>query len=116
MTYVIKDEGKDKEQFDSGAVRDNATGKPRYDLIPPGPLERLAMHYTNGAIKYSAHNWTKGMPSNRFLESLMRHLEQYRAGDREEDHLAAVAWNAFGMMYFEDTVWDNLYDWGYDCE
>lgn len=108
--YVTLDGG-EKQVFNSGAQRDEQTGKPRYDLIPPLPLRRLAELYARGAEKYDDHNWAKGMPTSRILASLLRHVEAYRAGDRTEDHLSGVAWNAFAIMQFEDTEWDDFYDW-----
>lgn len=102
--YVTKDSG-ERQDFTSGAKRDTQSGKSRYDLIPPGPLKRLADLYARGAEKYGEANWQKGMPTSRMLASLMRHLESYRLGDREEDHLAAVVWNAFAIMHFENTDW-----------
>jgi hypothetical protein len=111
VKYKTKDSGK-RESFSSGAVRDVQGDKPRYDLIPPFPLQRLAELYARGAEKYDDHNWAKGMNTSRILASLMRHLEQYRQGDKTEDHLAAVAWNAFAIMHFEDTQWDDFYNWG----
>jgi len=105
--FVTKDSGQ-REEFDSGAKRDTQTGKPRYDLIPAGPLKRLAELMARGAEKYDDNNWTKGMPASRFLASLMRHIEAYRLGDREEDHLAGVVFNAFALMYFESTEWDDI--------
>lgn len=110
MTFVTKDSGQ-REHYDTGAQRDTQHGKPRYDLIPPGPLRRVAELYARGAEKYDEHNWTMGIPTSRFLASLMRHLEQYRAGERDEDHLAAVVFNAFGLMYFEDTPLDDRHRW-----
>lgn len=107
--FVTKDSGQ-REQFGSGAVRDTQEGKPRYDLIPPGPLKRHAELMARGAIKYGDSNWTKGMPVSRILASAQRHLEQYRAGDRTEDHLAAVAFNVYAGMFFEDTEWDDTGD------
>lgn len=98
----VQDSGQ-REKFEGGAVRDVQDNKPRYALIPPGPLFRLAMHYTNGAKKYDDHNWVKGMPISRCVDSLMRHIEAYRVGDTTEDHLAAIAWNAFAIMFFEDN-------------
>lgn len=109
-SFITKDSG-EREDFTSGARRDTQDGKPRYDLIPPIPLKRLAELYARGAEKYGESNWTKGMPSSRFLASLMRHLEQYRDGETDEDHLAAVVFNAFGIMYFQDTDWDDLPEW-----
>ena len=109
--YVTKDSGA-REDFDSGARRDTQTGKPRYDLIPPGPLKRIAELYARGAEKYDANNWTKGIPVSRFQASMMRHLEQYRNGETDEDHLAAVVFNAMGIMHFQGTIpWDDAFDW-----
>jgi hypothetical protein len=111
QNYTIRDSG-ERVAFQSGAVRDTQDGKPRYELLPPGPLRRVALHYANGAKKYADNNWAQGMPTSRFLASLMRHIEQYREGDTVEDHLAAVVFNAFGIMYFQGTEFDDLYPWG----
>lgn len=108
--YVTKDSG-ERQEFSTGAVRDTQEGKPRYSLIPPAPLKRLAELYTRGAEKYDAYNWHKGQPTSRIFDSLLRHIEAYRLGDRSEDHLAAVSWNAFAMMEFEGTELDDLYNW-----
>lgn len=106
--------GSDKQHFESGAVRDTDQGKLRYDLIPPSSLARLADRYTKGAEHYGDHNWTKGIPSSRHLASLMRHLEQARNGDTDEDHWAAVAWNAFAIMYNQNLLPEqhDIYRWG----
>jgi hypothetical protein len=109
--YETLSSGEAFQVFETGAQRDSQAGKPRYDLIPPEALRRLAELFARGAEKYDDHNWAKGMPSTRVLASLYRHLEQYRTGDKTEDHLAAVAWNAFVLMHFEDTEFDDFYDW-----
>ena len=108
--YVTKDSG-ERELLGSGAVRDVQTGKPRYDCIPTGPLKRLAELYARGAEKYSDFNWHKGMPTQRAMASMLRHAEAYRGGDRSEDHLAAVCWNAMAIMEFENTEYDDAHDW-----
>jgi hypothetical protein len=100
--YRTKDSGK-RQEFESGMVRDTQEGKPRYDLIPVSSLKRLADLYARGAIKYDDNNWTKGQPYSRAYASLFRHLIAWREGERSEDHLAAVAWNAFALMYYEDN-------------
>ena len=64
MTYVTKDSGK-RQEFATGSRRDTDEGKPRYSLIPPEPLKRLAMLYVRGAEKYDDHNWVKGQPTSR---------------------------------------------------
>jgi hypothetical protein len=38
----------------------------------------------------------------------MRHSEAYRAGDRDEDHIAGVIFNALALIEFEGTKWDDL--------
>jgi len=108
--YTTKDSGK-REEFGAGAVRDSQSGKPRYDLMPTLPLRRVAELYARGAEKYAEVdeiNWIKGIPTSRILASLMRHLEAARAGEQDEDHLAAVVWNALAWMYFQGTDWDDL--------
>lgn len=100
--FITKDSGK-RQEFTTGMIRDTQEGKPRYDLIPTGPLRRLADLYARGAIKYDDNNWMKGQPYSRAYASLFRHLIAWREGDRDEDHIAAVAWNAFAIMYYEDN-------------
>lgn len=101
--FVTKDSGQ-REDFETGARRDVQAGKPRFDLIPVGPLTRLAELYARGAEKYGDHNWQKGMPYRRVYASLFRHLMQWATGDRSEDHLAAVVFNAFALMFYEGEV------------
>jgi len=99
--FVTKDSGK-RQEFASGMVRDTQEGKPRFDLIPTEGLRRLADLYARGAEKYDDDNWKKGQPFSRAYASLFRHLIQWREGDRSEDHIAAVAWNAMALMYYEE--------------
>jgi len=94
-------DGGERTTYETGALREPATGKGRYDLIPPASLRRLAQHYERGAAKYSPRNWEKGIPCSRCFDSAARHLQSYLEGSRDEDHLAAVAWNVFAIMYFE---------------
>ena len=89
---LIKDSGH-RRTFESGAVRDMAEGKGRCDLLPPRGLLALAKHFENGAKKYGERNWEKGLPLNSFVDSGYRHLLLYMAGEKDEDHLVACAWN-----------------------
>lgn len=100
--FITKDSGK-RQSFETGMVRDTQDGKPRYDLIPVQSLKRLADLYARGAIKYDDNNWQKGQPYSRAYASLFRHVIAWREGDRSEDHLAAVAWNAFALMWYEEN-------------
>jgi hypothetical protein len=107
--FEIKDSGQ-RQSFDTGAVRDTQEGKPRYDLIPHTALRRIAMHYAKGAKKYNEWNWAMGMEFSRFYASMFRHLQQFAAGDTDEDHLAAICFNALSIMHFQDIEADELDD------
>lgn len=99
--YSTKDSG-ERAQFDSGMVRDTQTGKPRYDLIPLAPLKRVAELYARGAEKYGERNWEQANSDeelSRFTASLLRHAYQAIEGQEDEDHFAAVVFNAFGAMF-----------------
>jgi hypothetical protein len=98
----IKDSG-ERQEFASGAVRDITGQKPRPDLISPFFMERLGQHLGQGAKKYNAWNWAKGIPNSRCYESLMRHLMQFAKGDTDEDHLAAAACNLMFIIHNEET-------------
>jgi len=49
-------------------------------------------------------NWEKGLLLSRFLDSTLRHLFQFMAGERSEDHLAAAAWNILGYITTESRI------------
>lgn len=85
-------------------MRDSNKGKPRYDLIPPEALLRVAEHYARGAEKYGVDNYKKGegMPREAFIESAMRHMEAIRLGKTDEDHPAALVWNILSLMWREE--------------
>ena len=73
--------------------------KPRYDLIWLPGLRRLAELMARGAMKYGDRNWEQASTveeMDRFKASLLRHTYQYLEGDRTEDHMAAIVFNAFG--------------------
>lgn len=99
---AIKDSG-NRFQYEGGAFRDNREGKGRMDLIPPQAVLRLSAWFEAGARKYSDRNWEKGIPFSRFVDAALRHLFKYLAGCDDEDHLAAVAWNVFCLMHFEEN-------------
>jgi len=92
--YVVKDSG-DRRKFDTGAHRDMAKSKGRFDLIPPETLRALAIHYEKGAQKYEARNWEKGLPVSSFIDSGFRHLIDFLEGRDDENHLIASIWNLF---------------------
>lgn len=105
MGFKTKDSGA-REEFSTGAKRDTQGDKTRYDLIPTLALRRVADLYARGAAKYDDNNWQKGIPYSRCMASLERHLHAFKQGEPEEDHLAAVVWNALAIMHYQETARD----------
>ena len=99
----VQDSG-ERRTFETGSVRDVRSGKGRFDLVSPIALKRLARHYENGAAKYGDRNWEKGQPLSSYMDSLIRHAYGFMGGDRSEDHVAAVAWNAFAVMHTQEMI------------
>lgn len=99
----MHDSGK-REQFETGAVRDAAEDKPRIGLVSPFAMRRLGAWLTLGAKKYDERNWEKGMPFSRVIDSLMRHVAAFQAGETGEDHLAAIMCNAMFLMHYQDMI------------
>ena len=53
----------------------------------------LAIHFEEGAHKYSPNNWKKGIPVNCYIDSAVRHYLKYLRGDTDEPHDRAFVWN-----------------------
>jgi hypothetical protein len=100
---ALQDSGK-RETYITGGAREPSDGRGAYELLPPGPVHRLAIHYERGAQKYAPRNWERGLQTGRVMQSLLRHAFKYLSGSRDEDHLAAVVWNAFALMHHEDAL------------
>lgn len=101
MFTELKDSGV-REYFSSGAQRDTEIGKGAFDLMSPFEMIRRMRHMQKGAEKYTPWNWAKGIRFRRLYSSMMRHAYLYLLGDRSEDHLAAVCFNAGAMIHFEE--------------
>lgn len=103
MTFETKDSGQ-RRDFSTGSRRDDRKGKGRYDLIPPMAVKRLAQLYERGAEKYEDNNWRQGQNLSSTADSMLRHAYDYLSGDRSEDHIGAVIWNAIALMWTEDAI------------
>jgi hypothetical protein len=99
----VKDSG-ERRKFGTGAVRDMALGKGRYDLIPSRSMRRLAKHFQNGAIKYSANNWRLGIPLHSFADSALRHIYCFLEGQNDEDHACAALWNLMCLIETQEMI------------
>jgi len=89
-------------EYETGAVREDKTGKGRCDLLPMCALLRLSKHYEAGTAEHGERNWEKGLPMHSFLDSAIRHLFKYMDGQIDEDHLCAAAWNILCAMWTEE--------------
>ncbi len=97
----MKDSGKRRTFGEGRAVRDDISDKPMLELIPAECLERVGMWYTLGAKKYTKNNWRKGMPCSTVVGSMLRHIMKFEQGVKDEDHLAAIIWNAMTLMFYD---------------
>lgn len=107
-----------KRTFDSGAVRDNADGKGRMDLLPWNAIRELSKHCERGANHYGENNARKGIPMSSLMDSAARRLAQYISGDKEEPyHLVAACWNVMFALE-QQTTHPELNDlpWQRECE
>ncbi len=101
-------DGGKRQSFSTGAVRDTADGKPRPDLISPFALMRLGEWLRLGAEKYDERNWEQGIPIQRCIASLYRHLLAYQAGENDEDHMAAIMCNSMFIIHNEEMIADGV--------
>ena len=105
---ILMHDSGNRENFSTGAVRDTADDKPRPDLISPFALLRLGEWLRLGAEKYDERNWERGIPIQRCIASLYRHLLAYQAGENDEDHMAAIMCNAMFVIHNEEMIADGV--------
>lgn len=83
------------------------TGKIRYSLIPVKGLADVGKVLTFGAEKYEAESWREIEDKSRYMDALIRHVEQFRAGEIMDEesglnHMAHVAVNALFLLEFSE--------------
>lgn len=88
--------------YETGAIREEKTGKGRMDLLPMCALMRVARHMEDALEDHPERNWEKGLPMHSFLDSALRHLFKYMDGQTDEDHLCSAAWNILCAMWTEE--------------
>jgi hypothetical protein len=81
------------------------TGKLRYSLLPPNVLLEVIKVLEMGATKYGESNWKKGLPYSEIINSLERHLGQFKLlQDTDEEsklsHIAHLVANGIFLLYF----------------
>lgn len=87
--------------FTSGAKRSKKM--PRFDLISPEMLARVATVWEKGAEKYGQFNWQKGGPDfvADIPNHIIGHIYKYVSGDTTEDHIANIICNCEMILHFD---------------
>lgn len=90
--------------METGVKHDQA--KIKMGLISSRFLRGLADVLTQGAEKYAAHNWRKGMATSRYYDALQRHLTAWNDGEDNDpewgkSHLYHAA---CCLMFLAETV------------
>lgn len=101
-------------EFDSGATRDNNEDKHNYEgFLSPLVIEEFGryMHrhryQADGEIR-DGDNWQKGIPTEAYIDSLLRHVMDVwlhhrghpeRAREPIVEALCAILFNAQGMLF-----------------
>jgi len=101
-------------EFQGGGVRDSQEGKPRFDLLLEDRvpyehrfLTRFARRMAEGAEKYEAKNWQKFSDQkalDRARASALRHMMQFLAGETDEEHDVAAAFNLMAASYIKGRI------------
>lgn len=91
---------------DDKALRFN-NGKPRMSLVPSSLNRYCAYGLSYGEQKYAAHNWRKGFNWTSLIDSLERHLADFKEGiDMDEEsglpQLCLIACNVAFLIEHAD--------------
>jgi hypothetical protein len=98
-------------EFESGAIRDTAVGKPDYEgYLSPLVLKRFGEYMLkhqqlpDGSTRGS-DNWQAGIPLNDYMKSGFRHFMEWWLSHREceavdeEEALCALMFNVMGYLH-----------------
>jgi len=106
MENITEDVKMGELKTKSGALRFDEE-KLKYNLIEPFAMKELVKVYTQGAKKYEAWNYLKGMKWSRCIASLKRHIAAFEDGeDIDPDpsmltyHMANAAWNCLTLLSY----------------
>ena len=98
MMSGLKDSG-ERRTTSTGAVRDKSANKGKPSLVPSWVIWLVSRIYEDGAAKYAARNWEKGMPLSWYIDSCERHIAKLKAGLRDEPHATQAIWNLIGYVF-----------------
>ena len=78
---------KEREQFDTGMIREPNLMRGRYDLISPIALRHYALYLRKPANISICVSWTHEECIARYIQSAMQYMVRYLSGDRSDDWL-----------------------------
>ena len=84
--------------FPSGAIRSDNRGRERYDWISPLALKELAQYLSTTENSFASDNYYKGITTEACVESMMRHLNDYRIDGNKKEAVGAL-FNALALVH-----------------
>ena len=119
LPYMKKEMSNAHRTFETGAIRDKEDGKP--DMVETTSMYaewRYTLYMTGKKEKYGEGNFKKGITLESYLKSLKRHVTRLQAlydcekyglpiaewMEPNEDHAAAIRFNADGWMHEEEVA------------
>lgn len=84
--------------FPSGAIRSDNRGRERYDFISPLALKELAQFLATTENSFAQTNYYKGIPPEACVESMMRHLNDFRINGNKKEAVGAL-FNALALVH-----------------
>lgn len=81
--------------------------KARMELLPWGPLMKVAELYAAGAAKYDDNNWMRGYDWSLSFGAMMRHAALFWQGEDDDEetgcsHMTAVVFHALALIYYAE--------------
>ena len=84
--------------FPTGAIRSDNTGRERYDFISPLALKELAQFLATTENSFAQINYFLGIPEEACLESMLRHINDYRINGHKQEAVAML-FNAVALVH-----------------
>jgi len=89
---------------ETGAKQEDKTGRELPALISPIFIRGIAQHMADNAARHGARNWEKGLKVEDRLNSLERHILDFKEGKDNEPHLVAAACNLMIMIHTKEMI------------
>ena len=85
-------------RFPTGAIRSDNRGRERYDFISPLALKELAQYLATTENSFAQINYFKGIPEDACIESLLRHINDFRINGKKAEAVAML-FNAIALVH-----------------